>query len=129
MVFILNSSGAYDSVQRGTCHTLHCPPWPRGAAAAAAAVRVRSSRLHHLSFPGRFLTPTSVSALVLPYLDDLTAFYSSHLVAKVVPGTSPVQHALGAAKPFFFADLGFCTTKQNGAFAGSQPAPVIDSGE
>ena len=52
------------------------------------------------------------------------------LVAKVVPGTSPVQHALGAAKPFFFfADLGFCATKQSDAFAGSRPAPVIDSVE
>ena len=91
------------------------PPPPLDAA-AAAAVRVRSSRLHHLSppFVAVFLLPLARQCVVLLYLDDMTAFYFSHLVAKVVQGTSPVQHALGAAiLSFFFEDLGFCTTKQN----------------
>ena len=48
--------------------------------------------------------------MVLSYLDDLTAFYSSQ-VAMVVPGTSPVQHELGAAKPFIFRGLGIFVQK------------------
>ena len=49
VVFILHHYGAYVSVQRGTCHTLDFPASPLDAADAAAAVRVRSSRLHHLT--------------------------------------------------------------------------------
>ena len=38
MIFILDHYGAYVSVQRGTCYTLHCPPSPLDAAATAAVL-------------------------------------------------------------------------------------------